>query len=162
MGIFYDEGAKYRRTKMTIFSMRTLCSISIFIFGILILLRKRRLPFHRDKYQFNVVTLKETLGIVVIFYLNALNYLVGLDKYLEMFILSGVSLLIPVVLIITTKQSYPSLWTEFENSNTKRFFMTTQTLTPRSSCEISVENERAWKFNYVKSSNCQPGVRPSS
>ena len=156
MGIVYEEGAKYRRTKMIIFSMRTLLSVSIFIFGILILLRKRRLPFHRDKFQFNVVTLKETLVIVVIFYLNnALNYLVGLDKYLEMLILSSVSLLIPVLLIITTKQSYPSLWTEHGNVKTRRFFMTSQTLTPRSSCEIFVENEETCKFIYVKSSNYQ-------
>ena len=154
MGTVYDEGSKYRRIKMTIFSMRNLVSVSIFIFGILILLRKRRLPFHRDKYQFNVVTLKQTLVIVVIIYLNALNYLFGLDKYLELLILSGVSLLIPFLLIITTQQSYPSLWAEFDNSNTRRFFMTTQTLTPRSSCEISFENELTGKFIYVKSSNC--------
>ena len=114
--------------------MRTLISVTIFFFGILILLRKRRLPFNRDKYQFNVVTLKETLGIVLIFYLNALNYyLIEMDKYLELFILSGASLVIPVALIITTKQSYPSLWTESDNTNTRRnkFFMTRQALIPR-------------------------------
>ena len=139
---------------MTIFSMRTLISISSFILGILILVRKRRLPFRREKFQFNVVTLKETLGIVGIFYLNALNYWIGLDKYLEMLLLSGVSLLIPVLLIITTKQSYPSLWTEVDSSNTSRhhFFMTRQTLEPRSRCRESlVENERMLKFIYVKS-----------
>ena len=131
MGIVYEEGPKYRQTKMTIFSMRTLVSVSIFIFGILILLKKRRLPFNRDKYQFNVVTLKETLGIVLIFYLNALNYLIEIDKYLELFILSGVSLVIPVALIIKTKQSYPSLWTESDNTRRDKFFMTRQALRPR-------------------------------
>ena len=131
MGIVYEEGSKYRQTKMTIFSMRTLVSVSIFIFGILILLKKRRLPFNRDKYQFNVVTLKETLGIVLIFYLNALNYLIEMDKYLELFILSGVSLVIPVALIIKTKQSYPSLWTESDNTRRDKFFMTRQALRPR-------------------------------
>ena len=87
MGIVYKKGAKYRQTKMTIFSMRTLISVAIFILGFLILVRKQRLPFHRDKFQFNVVTLKETLGIVAIFYLNSFNYFIGLDRYLEMFIL---------------------------------------------------------------------------
>ena len=152
MGIVYKKGEKYRQTKMAIFSMRTLISVSIFILGFLILLRKRRLPFHRDKFQFNVVTLKETLGIVAIFYLNALNYLIGLDRYLEMFILSGVSLLVPVLLIITTKQSYPSLWTKLDHSNTRRyhFFMTRQTLEPRSRCQSFVENKRKRQFIYVK------------
>ena len=152
MGIVYKKGEKYRQTKMAIFSMRTLISVSIFILGFLILLRKRRLPFHRDKFQFNVVTLKETLGIVAIFYLNALNYLIGLDRYLEMLVLSGVSLLVPVLLIITTKQSYPSLWTECDHSSTRRyhFFMTRQTLEPRSRCQSFVENKRKRQFIYVK------------
>ena len=162
MGIVYEEGPKYRQNQLVIFSMRTLLSVSIFIFGILIFLRKRRLPFHRDKYQFNVVTLKETLGIVVIFYLHALNYVVEMDKYLELLILSGGSLVIPLLLIVTTKQSYPSLWTEADNSNARRFFMTSQTLTPRPSCERLVEKEKTWKFIYVKSSDCQHGVRQSS
>ena len=94
MGIVYQEGAKYRQTKMTIFSIRTLASVAIFTFGIMILLPKKRLPFHRDKYQFNVVTLKQTLGIVFIFYLmNALEYLIKMDKYLVLSILSAASLL---------------------------------------------------------------------
>ena len=152
MGIVYKEGAKYRQIKMTIFSMRTLVSISTFILGFLILVRKRRLPFHRDKFQFNVVTLKETLGIVAIFYLNTFNYFIGLDRYLAMLILSGVSLLVPVLLIITTRQSYPSLWTECDHSSTRRyhFFMTRHTLEPRSSCERLVENKRKRQFIYVK------------
>ena len=158
MGIVYTEGAKYRKTKMTIFSMKTLLTVSTFIFGMIILLRKRRLPFHRDRYQFNVVTLKETLAIVLIFYLDALNYMIEIDKYLELLILSGVSLLIPVLLIIKTKRSYPSLWTEFDDSSTRRsrFFITRQTVKPRPSCncEILVENEKKRKFIYVKSSNC--------
>ena len=160
MGIVYKKGEKYRQTKMAIFSMRTLISVSIFILGFLILLRKRRLPFHRDKFQFNVVTLKETLGIVAIFYLNALNYLIGLDRYLAMLVLSGVSLLVPVLLIITTRQSYPSLWTECDHSSTRRyhFFMTRRTVEPRSSCETLVENERTRQFIYVKSSYCPLNV----
>ena len=160
MGIVYKKGEKYTQIKMLIFSMRTLVSVTIFILGIIILLRKRRLPFHRDKFQFNVVTLKETLGIAAIFYLNNLNYLIGLDRYLEMFILSGVSLLVPVLLIITTRQSYPSLWTECRHSSTRRchFFMTRRTPEPRSSCETLVENERTRQFIYVKSSYCPSNV----
>ena len=157
MGIVYKKGEKYTQIKMLIFSMRTLASVTIFILGIIILLRKRRLPFHRDKFQFNVVTLKETLGIVAIFYLNSFNYFIGLDRYLAMLVLSGVSLLVPLLLIITTRQSYPSLWTKCDHSSTRKchFFMTRRTLEPRSSCESLVENERTWKFIYVKSSNCQ-------
>lgn len=153
MGSVYEEGPKYRRTRMTIFCLRTLASVSIFIFGILMLLRKKRLPFHRDKYQFNVVTLKQTLWIVLIFYLmNALEYWINLDKYLELSVLSAASLLIPVVLMITTRQSYPALWSEFDKSNSRyRFFMTRNTVRPRSSChcESSLENKKKFKFSYV-------------
>ena len=153
MGIVYTEGSKYRKTKMTIFSFRTLLSVSTVIFGMIILLRKRRLPFHRDRYQFNVVTLKETLGIVVIFYLNSLNYLAEMDKYLELLIISAVILLIPVFLIIKTKRSYPTLWTEFDHASKYDFFMTRQTMKPRSSCkyECTIENEKKTKIIYVKS-----------
>ena len=160
MGIVYEEGEKYRRTRLTIFSIRTLVSVAIFIFGMLILLPKKRLPFHRDKYQFNVVTLKQTLGIVFIFYLmNALEYLIEMDKYLELSILSIVSLVTPALLIVTTKQSYPSLWTECDNSNTRyQFFMTGQTLRPRSSCKSECSAERKRKFIYVKSSDCLQGM----
>ena len=151
MGIVYEEGAKYRRTRMTFFSIRTLASVAIFTFGLLILLPKKRLPFHRDKYQFNVVTLKQTLGIVLIFHLmNALEYLIEMDKYLELSILSGASLLIPVLLIVTTKQSYPLLWTESDSSNTRfKFFMTRQIPRPRSSCKCECSVERKRKFLYV-------------
>ena len=151
MGIVYKEGARYKQNKMTIFSARTMASVSIFIFGTLILLRKKRLPFNRDKYQFNAVTLKQTLGIVLIVYvMNALEYWIKIDKYLELSILSAVSLLVPFLLMITTRQSYPALWSDFEKSNT-RFFMTRQTLRPRSSCpcESSVKDERKLRFIYV-------------
>ena len=155
MGIVYQEGPNYRQTKMTIFAMRTLFSVSVFIFGFLILLGKRRLPFRRDKYQYNVLTLKETLAIVVIFYLSTLNYLIEIDKYLEMLILSAVSLLIPVFLIIKTKRSYPILWTKLNHTRKYQFFMTRHALKPRPSCkcEIFIKNEKKRKFIYVKSSS---------
>ena len=153
MGIVYKEGARYKQNKMTIFSARTMASVSIFIFGTLILLRKKRLPFNRDKYQFNAVTLKQTLGIVLIVYLmNALEYWIKIDKYLELSILSAVSLLVPFLLMITTRQSYPALWSEFDKSNSRnRFFMTRNTVRPRSSChcESSLENKKKFKFSYV-------------
>ena len=159
MGLVYEAGPKYQRTRMTIFCMRTLASVSIFIFGILMLSKKKRLPFLRDKFQFNVMTLKQTLWIVLIFCLmNALEYLIEIDKYLELSIISAASLLIPVVLIVTTKQSYPLLWTDFDHSNTRyKFFMTKQTLRPRSSCQCESlgQNQRTMKFIYVQSSNIQ-------
>ena len=90
----------------------------------------------RKSYQRNVLTLRETMAVLVFLYINGVisDYLFLPSENNSLFILEmlrvilleniAFKFLFPILLIYRTQSSLPSLWQTREIENKKHFFMT--------------------------------------
>ena len=98
--------------------------------------KKKRILSRIEKYQRNVLTLKQTVAVILFLYTNNLlcDYLLAIFPPSEfLFILEELRVvlvenlltrfLLPVLLILNTKRTLPALWTE-KTWKRREFFMT--------------------------------------
>ena len=98
--------------------------------------KKKRILLRIEKYQRNVLTLKQTVAVILFLYTNNLlcDYLLAIFPPSEfLFILEELRVvlvenlltrfLLPVLLILKTKRTLPALWTE-KTWKRREFFMT--------------------------------------
>ena len=131
--------------------------------------KKKRILSRIEKYQRNVLTLKQTVAVILFLYTNNLlcDYLLAIFPPSEfLFILEELRVvlvenlltrfLLPVFLILNTKRTLPALWTE-KTWRRREFFMTNlnfQSKSPQSEVivvqEVSVVEERRRQRDLVK------------
>lgn len=112
--------------------------------------KKKRILCQIPKYQWNVLTLKQTVTLIILIYINSVpgDYLVGafppseyLFIYEELRVILTENLIIrfllPILLIRNTQRTLPALWTE-KPWKRREFFMT-QPNFPQT--KITVEEE---------------------
>ena len=98
--------------------------------------KKKRILSRIEKYQRNVLTLKQTVAVILFIYTNNVicDYLLAIFPPSEfLFILEELRVvlvenlltrfLLPVLLILNTKRTLPALWTE-KTWKRREFFMT--------------------------------------
>ena len=98
--------------------------------------KKKRILCQIPKYQWNVLTLKQTVTLIILIYLNSVpgDYLVGafppsesLFIYEELRVILTENLitrfLLPILLILNTQRTLPALWAE-KPWKRRDFFMT--------------------------------------
>ena len=112
--------------------------------------KKKRILCKIPKYQRNVLTLKQTVGLIFLLYANNMlcDYLLALFPPSEfLFILEELRVilvenlltrfLLPILLISNTQRTFPALWAE-KHWKRREFFMTKITL-PET--KVSLEEE---------------------
>ena len=112
--------------------------------------KKKRILCKIPKYQRNVLTLKQTVGLIFLLYVNNMlcDYLLAVFPPSEFFFILEelrvilvenllTRFLLPILLISNTQRTLPALWAE-KHWKRREFFMTKITL-PET--KVSVENE---------------------
>ena len=126
--------------------------------------KKKRILFRIEKYQRNVLTLNQTVALILFLYTNNMlcDYLLVLSPPSEfLFILEELRVLLgeniitrfllPVLLILNTRRTLPALWTE-KSWKRQEFFMTKLDF-PKIKIQVVVQDERRHRQRYLVNHN---------
>ena len=124
------------RLRFNNFCFKSLVLVFVILTTAGIYWKKKRISFKIEKNQRNVLTLKQTLGLIFFIYCNNVladyvlasfkpSTLVFLMEELRVVLVENLltRFVIPIVLIINTKRHLPGLWTDTEMIRSE-FFMT--------------------------------------
>ena len=125
--------------------------------------KKKRILLRIPKYQRNVLTLNQTVAVILWLYTNNIlcDYLLAIfppSEFLfileELRVLLGENIvtkfLLPICLILNTRRTLPALWTE-KSWKRREFFMTKLDF-PKIKIQVVVQDERRQRY-LVKDNN---------
>ena len=135
-----EQAILYRNGNL---GMKTMCLILAMIIGCGMAWKKRKLKIKRGQ-NFNVITFSQSFLILLLLYLNnvLLDFLLPAlaDKELlfnmEMFRVIFIEnilfkFVLPILMILQSKATLPSLWIDKDCNRKQIFFMTKQNILPR-------------------------------
>ena len=146
------SNARYRN-----FFVKSLIVLFVVLNTLGIYWKKKRILLRIPKYQRNVLTLNQTVAVILWLYTNNIlcDYLLAIfppSEFLfileELRVLLGENIvtkfLLPICLILNTRRTLPALWTE-KSWKRQEFFMTKLDF-PKIKIQVVVQEERRYRY----------------